>query len=75
MSTENDFVSFKFWHNICSWERSALKVETVSTFGRLYVKTVSTFNQLKLDPVSTFIQLKVETIKNLSLYLPLTGKG
>ena len=37
-------------------ERSALKVETVSTF-----------NELKVETVSTFSQLKVDTIKNLQV--------
>ena len=39
-------------------KRSALKLETVSTFNQLMVETVSTFSQLK-----------VETLKKLSLYL------
>ena len=44
--------------------RSALKVETVSTFNQLKVETVSTFNKLRVETVSTFSQLKVETPKN-----------
>ena len=45
-------------------KRSALKVETVSTFNQLKIETVSTFNKLRVETVSTFSQLKVETPKN-----------